>query len=203
MTSDSLPNRGLPAQKRRRLPELMRFGKSTPLTAQEQLDGLARESRVYIPRIERRLGQYRGSQLAEDVWQNALLKIAKRMDQDGEPIANVHAYMYRVCDSCAADELRRIASRSEDLFGDDPSALEEWENVRLHRSDVYYADIKPELDSLLTEMEHRALYLIEVAGFTSTMAAELMDVSPSSARKALRRARDKIRGHRPRIGQDA
>ncbi|MFE0601655.1 RNA polymerase sigma factor [Streptomyces sp. NPDC058892] len=203
MTSESLPNRGLPAQKRRRLPERF-FGKSTPLTIEEHLEDLARAQRVYRPSIERRLGQqHRGSQLAEDVWQNALIKIAERM-KDGEPIDNVRAYMYRVCNTCALDELRRISRRAEDLFDDDPSALEEWEkNIRLHGTRLYYADIKPDLDSLLTPMEHQAIYLIKVMGFTSNMAAELMNVSSSSARKALRRARDKIRGHQPRIGQDA
>ncbi|CAM5680224.1 hypothetical protein SAVIM338S_07306 [Streptomyces avidinii] len=204
MTSDSLPTRGLPAQKRRRLPKLFSSGKDLPPTVEEQLEDLARASRVYLPSIELRLGQqHRGSRLAEDVWQNALIKVAERLAGGDEPVTNVRAYMHRVCATCAVDELRRIARRAEVLVGDDTAVLEERENVLLDESGVYYADVFDRLKASLTPMESQVLYLTAVGDFTSHKVAELMGVSPSAARKALGRVRKKLFEQRSRPGQRA
>ncbi|MGW9676268.1 hypothetical protein ACWGUN_24440 [Streptomyces koyangensis] len=67
MTSESVPPHVIPAQKQRRLPELLRIGKKPPLTIDEQLEELARTSAVHTPAIARRLGQHNRAQLVEDV----------------------------------------------------------------------------------------------------------------------------------------
>ncbi|MDK0522148.1 RNA polymerase sigma factor [Streptomyces sp. ML-6] len=203
MTSESVPTRVLPAQKQRRIPELLRMGRKPPRTVDEQLEDLARASATYFPAIARRLGQHNRSQLVEDVWQNAFAKVTKRLREDAGSVDNLHAYMRQVCVNCAVDELRLIQRRSEILVGDGTAVLEDRENAELDASGVYYADIRDELKVLLTPMEHRAVFLTSVLDFTSERAAELMDVSPSSVRKALGRAREKVARRRPGLGQEA
>ncbi|MGW1190691.1 RNA polymerase sigma factor [Streptomyces sp. NPDC002559] len=203
MTSESVPTRVLPAQKQRRFPELLRMGRKPPRTVDEQLEDLARASAVYFPAIARRLGQHNRSQLVEDVWQNAFAKVTERLRGDAGAVDNLRAYMRQVCVNCAVDELRLIQRRSEILVGDGAAVLKERENAELDASGVYYADIRDELRALLTPMEHRAVFLTSVLDFTSERAAELMGVSPSSVRKALGRAREKVARRRPGLGQEA
>ncbi|MGX1632884.1 RNA polymerase sigma factor [Streptomyces albidoflavus] len=200
MTSESVPPQVIPAQKQRRLPELLRIGRKPPLTVDEQLEELARTSAIHFPAIARRLGQHNRSQLVEDVWQNAFAKVTKRLREGAEPVDNLRAYMRQTCVNSAIDELRLIRRRSEVLVGDDTAVLEERENAELDASGVYYADIRDELKALLTSMEHQAVFLTSVLDFTSERAAELMNASPSSVRKAVRRAREKVARRQSSLG---
>ncbi|MFF4079633.1 RNA polymerase sigma factor [Streptomyces sp. NPDC001777] len=181
----------------------MRLRRKTPRTIDEQLEDLARASASYFPAIARRLGQHNRSQLVEDVWQNAFAKVTERLREDPGSVGDLRAYMRQVCVNCAVDELRLIRRRSEILVGDETATLEKRENAELDASGVYYADIRDELKALLTPMEHRAVFLTSVLDFTSDRAAELMDVSPSSVRKALGRAREKVARRKPDLGQEA
>ncbi|MFJ3841796.1 RNA polymerase sigma factor [Streptomyces sp. NPDC090054] len=203
MASESVPNPRIPAQKQRFF-GLLGIGKSPVRTVDEQLEEIARSSRIYTPTIARRLGQPHHSPAVEDVFQDALAKLTKRLKEEGgPPVGNIHAYMRAICFTCAMDELRRVKARAEVLLGDNTTALDARENVLLDDSGVYYADIRAELGTLLSELEHKALYYTAVQDFTAERTGELMDISTSSVSKALRRARTKIARYRPDLGQDS
>ncbi|MFF8568896.1 RNA polymerase sigma factor [Streptomyces albidoflavus] len=200
MTPESVPPQVIPAQQQRWLPEMLRIGRKPSPTVDEQLEELARTSALHFPAIARRLGQHNRSQLVEDVWQSAFAKVTKRLREGTEPVGNLRAYMRQTCINSAVDELRLIRRRSEVLVGDDTAVLEERENAELDASGVYYADIRDELKALLTTMEHQAVFLTSVLDFTSERAAELMNTTPSSVRKAVGRAREKVAKRPPSPG---
>lgn len=201
MTSDSVQNGRIPLQARRR-PPLLRFGRRAPLTADEQIDELARSPHLFMPAIEHRLGRRNsGSQLAQDVWQNALIRMDKRLrDEERPPVDNVHAYMMRTCANCALDELRRVKRRSEVLVGEKTFLLDDRDGaVPLDDSALGFADAFDGIRHLLTEMEQQALVLTAFEDLTGKRAAELMGVKPGAVRKALDRVRKKIDKH-PGLG---
>ena len=124
--------------------------------------------------------------LAEDVSQDALLKICRSLDQF-TPGTNLWGWIYRIVVNQAHDARRRLAARNEveeaepETAGYDPVRREQMRRVM-------------EAMRVLTQKERNALVLIDIEGFTSREAAKVLGCLAVTARTRAAQARSKLRG---------
>jgi RNA polymerase sigma-70 factor (ECF subfamily) len=151
----------------------------------------------------------------EDVLQDAWLAWAARAGKgDGEPIANVRAYLVRIAVSQALARQASIRHRREQYVGPwlpeplitTPSGGAVAAGTSSEAGDAAEAVVRAETLSMallvvletLTPLQRAVFVLHEVFGYRHTEIAEILDRAPSAVRQLSRRAREHVHERRPR-----
>jgi len=142
------------------------------------------------PRLHRYCARMTGSVIdGEDVAQDAFVKASVRL-RDGEDIANLESWLFKIAHNAAIDFLRKRSRREAtmsdvdpDLFGDVDEASNNLDIVAMSLARFMRLPV----------VQRGTVILMDVLGYRLRDICDIMDVSLPAAKSALHRGRVRLR----------